>query len=81
VKYLGIVDGSMGILSRKMAMAGNSASKPIVVEPQRKTTKTNISLSAVTNFAPVLGTKNYSRKREAELERKFIKFYPVKKRL
>jgi hypothetical protein len=28
VKYLGIVDGSMGILSRKMAMQGDGKSNP-----------------------------------------------------
>ena len=30
VKYLGVVDGSMGILSRKMAMGGTDQAKPLL---------------------------------------------------
>jgi len=75
VKYLGIVDGSMGILSRKMALGGTDpVVKPLstVDLPSKVSEKTaqhlvrsqiNIMPNQAANFIkPVLGQKNYSKR-------------------
>ena len=72
VKYLGIVDGTMGILSRKMAMGGS----PHAPKPYATTAITSADLSPLRSkgvpatadsvqteikpaFAPVLKGRNY----------------------
>lgn len=75
MKYLGVVDGSMGILSRKMALDGCDTIKPLLtVDTQKVDQRTKQQLGrnkinlAPTSTAdlikPVLGHKNYSKRRE-----------------
>lgn len=73
VKYLGIVDGAMGILSRKMAMptlepegrakplvTGEVTGMPSHITSKMKMVDADWKLDKLQSMKPVLGDKNYS---------------------
>jgi hypothetical protein len=74
VKYLGIVDGAMGILSRKMAMpsvepegrarplvTGEVSGMPTHITSKMKAVEPEWKLNKLQSMKPVLGEKNYSQ--------------------
>ena len=73
MKYLGIVDGTMGILSRKMALQGadkHAKQGPVVgpldnhaIEPSLRGGQGSpvITPGQVLSLQPVLGKKNYTK--------------------
>jgi hypothetical protein len=78
VKYLGIVEGSMGILSRKMALKGEAREKPgsavdkIIFNPSNRKSPKRLARASLPSkslgaFRPVLGNK-YNLHSQASLE-------------
>jgi hypothetical protein len=71
VKYLGIVDGTMGILSRKMAMQGTGPQTYNNISPEGLYTSSHVDMSSpkhqskINLTKPVLGSKSYAQRQKA----------------